>query len=178
VTTGTEEPKRKTPPKGSRTHAREVPETVADRVAVIADMMERLEWDGRKSLRSLSTAWGLAESTIKNYSAEASRLITGDAEEARRDITAGAKKLLRQTVTDGDANGFKQVATIWAEVSGAKAPEQRIVTSAASPTEASRLVREAFGEKATSKPNGLNGHSNGHSNGSGSGPVPPSSAGS
>jgi hypothetical protein len=137
----------KGPADESRTHAREAPETVAERVTHIAGMMEQLEWNGRDSLRSLSAEWGLAESTIKNYSAEASRLVTGDADEARRDITAGARRLLRETVTAGDANGFKADATIWAEVAGAKAPEKHQIGAldGATPGKAREVMSELFG---------------------------------
>jgi hypothetical protein len=137
----------KGPADESRTHAREAPETVADRVTHIAGMMERFEWNGRQSLRELSVAWGVAESTVKNYSAEASRLVTGDVDEARRDITVGARKLLREAVTAGDANGFRQVADIWASVSGAKAPEKHQVgvLDNATPGKAREVMAELFG---------------------------------
>lgn len=139
----------------NRSHARGVPScpTVRERVAYIVGLMERLEWDKRFHTPLLAERWGLAESTIQNYSAEASRFVTGDSESARRDITAGCRKLMRQALEDGSAKDFKAVGELLALVSGAKAPERHEVTAgvAASPAEAARLVRSAFGEKAAPK---------------------------
>lgn len=105
-------------------HAREVEATVDARVEFISGLMIALLWERGKSAKKLSAIWDIPLSTVQNYSAEASRHVTGDADEARRDITVGARKLLRQTVDSGDALGFKQVADIWATVSGAKAAEK------------------------------------------------------
>lgn len=134
--------------------------------------MERLEWKRGKSAIGLAEVWGVAVATVEGYSAEASRRVIGDPDEARRDITAGCRKLFRKAVDDENAKDAKAVGELWAMVSGAKAPEHRVVTTAASPDEASRLVRQAFGDKATPKLNGANGSNgaNGHgpTNGHGS----------
>jgi hypothetical protein len=152
-------------------HARAIP-TVEERISHIVGMMERFEWDRGRSAPKLAAEWGLSVSTVEKHSQEASRRCTADPDEVRRDIAIGGRKLLRKAIRDEDDKAFKNVAEVLASVSGAKAPEQRIITSAASPTEAARLVREAFGENATPKAPELNGHSkNGHANGTGS--VPP-----
>lgn len=131
-----------------RTHAQGCPATVPERVNAIADMMATLEWDGRKSIRKLSDAWGLAESTIRNYSCEASRLVTGDTEEARRDITAGCRKLFTDAVREGDAKGARMVGELWAQVSGAKAPEKHQVgpLEEATPAKAREVMAGLFGQ--------------------------------
>jgi hypothetical protein len=144
-------------------HARDVAEGVEARVEYIEGLMSQLLWERGKSARRLAELWQTPLSTVQNYSAEASRHVSGDADEARRDITVGARRLLRDAIQNGDALAFKQVADVWATVSGAKAPEQHhVVTETAEPKDVARLVREAFGEKALpKKPNGLNGHANG-----------------
>jgi len=116
-------------------------------------MMERFEWVRGKSARLLAAEWGLAVATVEGNAAEASRTVTGDADEARRDITVGARKLLRQAVDQERPGDFAKIADVWAMVSGAKAPERHEVSAgiAVNPSEAARLVREAFGERATPK---------------------------
>lgn len=126
--------------------------TVEDRVDLIAGMMERLEWERGKSARVLAAQWGLAVPTVEGNAAEASRRVTGDRDEAARDITAGARRLFRQAVNDGNAKDAKAIGELWASVSGANAPvKQEIMMGAASPTDAARLVREAFGSHAAQK---------------------------
>lgn len=88
--------------------------SVAQRVDFIAGLMEDLLYDGVKTLEILAEMWGVAESTLKNASAEASRRVTGDAESARRDISAGARRLYRQAVEEGDAKGAKAIGELWA----------------------------------------------------------------
>jgi hypothetical protein len=87
--------------------------------------MERLEWETGRTAPLIAVAWDLAESTIAGYSAEASRLVTGDEHMARRDITAGCRKLFREAVDAGDKRGATAIGTLWAQVSGAKAPERQ-----------------------------------------------------
>jgi hypothetical protein len=127
--------------------------TVAERVAYIVGMMERLEWERGRSARKLAELWGLAKDTVEGHAAEAHRLVTADKDEAVRDITIGARKLFREAVQSGDAKSAKAIGDLWADVAGARAPtKQEIearVTEGASPAEAARLVREQFGEKAS-----------------------------
>lgn len=47
-------------------------ETVQDRIEMILDMLITGNWNGKVSLRALARRWGVAESTVKNYKAEAS----------------------------------------------------------------------------------------------------------
>lgn len=136
---------------GDRSHAPargilRKPETVAERVAYIAEEMAELRWE-RKTAKVLAEAWGVAESTVQNYSAEASRLVSGDADEARRDITVGARKLLREAVDGSNMAGFRQVAEVWAMVSGAKAPEKHQIGALdpATPGKAREVMAELFG---------------------------------
>ena len=128
-------------------HAREVEPTVDARVEFIEGVMTALLWERGKSAKKLAAIWDTPLSTVQNYSAEASRRVTGDADEARRDISVGARKMLREAVEAKDANGFKAVATIWAEVSGAKAPEKHQIGAleSATPGKAREVMTELFG---------------------------------
>jgi hypothetical protein len=87
--------------------------------------MSELEWERGVTGIALAELWGISLSAVENYSAEASRLVTGDEHDARRDITAGARKLFRRAVSDGNAKDVKMMGDLWATVSGAKAPEKR-----------------------------------------------------
>lgn len=100
-------------------------DTVKDRVAYIREMMLRLEWVRGVTGPDLAPIWGVAESTVNNYAAEASRQVIGDEDEAKRDITAGARKLFKQAVEQGNSKAAKEMGDLWATVSGAKAPEKR-----------------------------------------------------
>lgn len=124
------------------------PETVEDRVEYIVDLMGELRWDRGKTIRLLAQKWDLAESTIKNYSAEAQRYITADEDDARRDITAGCRELFRQCVANGDAKGAKAIGELWATVSGAKAPEKQLIGTLeeATPARAREVMAGLFGD--------------------------------
>jgi hypothetical protein len=104
--------------------ARAIP-TVDERVDYIVGMMDRFEWVTGKSGPILAARWGLAPATVAKHAAEASRRCIGDADEARRDITVGARKLLRRAVQDERPGDFAKIADVWASVSGAKAAEKR-----------------------------------------------------
>ena len=148
------------------------------RINFIADVMEELAWERGKTGPALAAIWGLSLKSVEGDAAEASRRVIADPTEARRDITAGARRLYRQCVENGDAKGATAIGGLLAAVSGAKTPEEHVVVSTTTnPAEAARLVREAFGEKAMPsghKPNGMNGHTKPN----GSGTVPPPPAGS
>jgi len=129
-------------------HARAIL-TVEERIAHIVGLMERFEWVRGKTAGLLAAEWGLSKSTVENYSAEAHRRIVGDKDEAVRDITLGARKLMKRAVAAGECRDFAAVANILADVSGAKAPtKQEVSVGPVNSATAARFVREAFGEKA------------------------------
>lgn len=51
---------------------------VRARVEHIAEMMRRHDWKGRTSQRLLADRWDVSPSTIRNYSAEASRIVISE----------------------------------------------------------------------------------------------------
>lgn len=134
------------PDTASQARARAIP-TVEERIDHIVGMMERFEWVRGKSAPVLAAEWGLATNTVEHAAAEASRRCTGDADEARRDISVGARQLLRKAIRDEDDKAFKNVADVWAMVSGAKAPEKHQVGAldGATPAKARELMGELFG---------------------------------
>jgi len=137
----------------SHTRAKAKKPGVRECINVIVGMMERLEWKRGKSARELAELWGVSVSTIENYSAEASRMVTADADEARRDITAGCRKLFREAVETSDHKGARAVGELWANVSGAKAAEKHELSGALgigepTPKDAARAIREHFGSHA------------------------------
>lgn len=128
-------------------HAREVEPTVDARVEFIESVMTALAWERGKSAKFLAALWSVPLSTVQNYSAEASRRCTGDADEARRDITVGARALLRKAIVEKDDKAFRNVADVWAMVSGAKAPEKHQIGAldSATPGRAREVMGELFG---------------------------------
>lgn len=112
---------------GSHARARTIL-TVEQRVAHIVGMMERFEWERGKSAPVLAESWGLATATVEGHAAEAHRRVVADPDEVRRDITVGAKQLMKRAIATGDCQGWKAVGDLLASVSGAKAPEKRELT--------------------------------------------------
>lgn len=139
----------------SESRARESLEcmNVDQRVDFIVETMARLEWVRGRSARYLALVWNCALSTVENYSAEASRRCTADVDDARRDISIACNKVLRAAMDANDAQGVRGVGTLLAQVSGAMAPTQQKVevSGPATPAQAARLVREAFGDKVISE---------------------------
>ncbi len=134
-------------------HARAIL-TVEERIARIVDLMERFEWVRGRTAGVLAAEWGLSQSTVENYSAEAHRRIVGDKDEAIRDITAGARKLFRQMVDMGDARSAKAIGDLWADIAGAKAPARQEIAAAivdaseATPSKAREIMRGLFASQA------------------------------
>jgi hypothetical protein len=129
----------------SASHAREIPTglSVEGRVAYIADLMERLEWVRGKTGKQLAAAWGLAQATVDAHACEASRRVTADATEIRREITVRG---LQRLASAEDDKSFAALGKLLADVSGANAPQRaEVLSTSATPAEAARLVREMFG---------------------------------
>lgn len=97
--------------------------TVEERVNHIMAMMETLTFQRGKTCRALAEEWGFVLATVEAHAAEASRRVLGDKEQAReecvRDITAGARRLLRNAVIAKDAHAFKAVGSLWSDITGA-----------------------------------------------------------
>lgn len=100
------------------------PETVRERVAYIVSLMETLEFERGSTIYDIAIAWELAESTVGGYAAEASRQVTGDEHEARRDITAACRAVLKEAARTKNARDVRAVGELLAKVSGAMAPEK------------------------------------------------------
>lgn len=146
-------------PSDSRTRARP-PATVEERVAHIADLMRRLEWERGKSAVPLAAAWGISESTVRNYAAEAHRIVRAevtDPDEVGRDIGVALNLVLRNGLKDLKGapdvrskarRDLTKAADVWATVSGAKAPDrhQFVDDDGASPRKAREVMRDLFGD--------------------------------
>lgn len=132
------------------------PESYQERVWYCAHLMETLQWRRGKTDKELGDAWKLDANTIRKYSAEASRLISCDAETIHRDITALGTELLHEAYLQKDFRGFKMVGEVLANVAGISTKHLRHTHSyqfgagqdsgtLATPEEAARLVRQSFG---------------------------------
>lgn len=132
--------------------------TNALRIAHIEEMMREFRWQRGKSDKVLAAEWGLAPNTVRELAAEASRNVAAqvmDRDGVRVDVGIALQKALAGSLGDGDWKAVAQIAKVFADTSGATAPaksEVEVTTPAATPTEAARLIREAFGERAAKKP--------------------------
>lgn len=59
-------------------------ETVEERIRHIADLMTSAKYNGYVTRHELATLWGITDSTVRNYAAEAHRLVSFDPEERER----------------------------------------------------------------------------------------------
>lgn len=107
--------------------ARAKPQQTAERVDCIADMMRDGAWQRGQSDVMLAEEWGIAPSTVRNYSAEAWRRICGEADDAElaRPTIAGTL-LTNLAKADGDRKygEVARIADVWSRVVGARAPEE------------------------------------------------------
>jgi hypothetical protein len=124
---------------------------VRGRIAHIRGLMERLEWERGKTGYELAEVWGLSVKTVESHAAEASRSITADPAEARRDITAGCLVLMRKALANEDQKGFRAVGELLANVSGAKATAQIELTLNGALQDLVNLATEVLGEEAGAK---------------------------
>lgn len=119
------------------------PESVSDRIDFIADIMSELQWVRGKTGKKLAKHWGLSESTLGGYAAEASRRVTAPADEIRREVTIRGL----QRLAHADDKSFAAIGKLLADVSGANAPnKQEIALEAgtATPGRAKDIMALAF----------------------------------
>lgn len=133
------------------------PVTTKERVEYIAGLMERLEWRTGKTAEELAALWHLEKNTVEQYAAEASRRIVADPEEVHRDITVGGLQLLRDAVERGDAQAFRRVGELLANVSGISTKHMRhsidhrqtvlvgVAGAADGEISIKEMIRQAFG---------------------------------
>jgi len=135
------------------------PETVDERIEFIVDLMANLDWERGKTAKLIADAWELSVKTVEGYATTASRIVVADEEDARRDITAGCRKLMRDALHGGDAKGFGIVGKLLAEVSGAKAPEKHQVGALddVTPQKAREVMAGLFGAVTPDAAEGGNG---------------------
>lgn len=131
--------------------------SVEERIEFICELMAQLLWERGKTAKRLAAEWGLAVPTVEGNAAEASRRMTADKAEVARDVGVIARRALLEAAELRDFRGVKAMGDLLLDVSGARAPTKVESTNVnanaeATPAEAARLVREAFGEHASRKP--------------------------
>lgn len=124
--------KRAAPPLDSR--ARKAP-PVAERVKLIAELMAAGTWRSRDALR-LAEEWGVDSSTVRNASAEASRLVLGtlgDPEQIRAKLLGHLDEAIE--LARGDPMPAKAAQAIvgavaaFAKITGTEAPSKVALTN-------------------------------------------------
>lgn len=140
-----------------RTHTRAKHLTsVAHRVEYIAELMSEFAFERGRTNEQLAEVWGVAVSTVANYSAEAHRRVMASPEELSRDITLQARDLLdrayRRAVQEnreGCERGWVAVSGVLMDVSGVRAPEKHQINASVSgeptPEKARQVMQELFG---------------------------------
>lgn len=108
---------------------RATPEEVAERIAIVADIMARGQWLGRITVRKLideSPAFrGLCERTVQDYSRMASKLIYSDVEDAQVIRADTIAKMTVLAAKAAHAEKYRDAGYILAErakVAGVMAP--------------------------------------------------------
>lgn len=161
------------PPSAHRSPARvahPVLESVNDRVEYIADLMRADRWHTRRTKLELASTWGVAESTVQNYSAEAGRTIADAIQERRASIAHRAIDRLENLAKDcaasgvpGDAGAAAKANELLLKVAGFAEPEEdknRPTTI----VQVGQVVASPVFSGLMPKPRQLNGHSNGTAN--------------
>ncbi len=104
---------------------------VTARTEYIADMMQAGTWHSRRSPRELGKVWDVAESTIRNYSAEAGRSLEAGLKEERvaRAVRAADRlELLAITCANsplpGDAGAAVRANELLLRMTGFAEPEE------------------------------------------------------
>ena len=123
------------------------------RIERIADMMRNAEWERGKSGKKLAAELGLHEVTIRADAAIASRRVYAELMQDREAVGAQVgsclTKALDAATKEGDWKAVASIAKVYADASGVSAPQKfEGVVGATNPSEAAKLVREAFGAQA------------------------------
>jgi hypothetical protein len=103
------------------------PAEMASRIETIANMMRAGAWNRGRSAEGLAETWGVAVSTVENYSAEAWRRVcaeSDDAAKARPTIAGTVSTSMAQAAAAGNFRGVAALADVWSKVVGARAPEK------------------------------------------------------
>jgi hypothetical protein len=119
------------------------------RIEHIADMMRSLEWRTGISGPILAKEWGLCEQRVKELSAEASKRVRAELmspDNVKTDVGAALAIALRGAVNDKKWQAVGQIAKVYADASGASAPQKVEVgeTPEATAARARQLIKDKF----------------------------------
>jgi hypothetical protein len=136
---------------------------VVDRVDYIVQLMREFRWTRGKTAKLLAKHWDLNVSTVENYSSEANHVVIANRDEASREISLVARKLLLSALANDDAKSAAAIGKLWADISGANAPiKQAIeVSGEVGPKQARDAMSAVFagdvGKSARAPDNSLDG---------------------
>jgi hypothetical protein len=123
------------------------PDTVAERVDYIGDLMFEWQWERGKTGKKIAAHWGMSQSVIDDYATEASRRVIGDVNSIKRDVTAVASKLLFYSARAGNIGDVWKMADTLAKISGANSPtkqEMVIAVGDSTPKTAREIMSAVF----------------------------------
>lgn len=136
-------------------------EKATDRVEYVIGLMTDRVWnpDTSRSLqKALSEAWGVTQSTIRNYSAEASHSMLGTVRERRAELAKQAVETLLEVAKSevqmpGDRAAKVSASKVLLEFAGVDRPDEDKVQKhivagmgEATPDKAREVVRALFGD--------------------------------
>lgn len=136
-------------------------EKAADRVEYITSLMAERVWTpdtSRKLQKELSDAWGVAMSTVRNYSAEASHGMLADVRERRAELAKKAIETLVEVADSkvempGDRSAKVAASKILLEFAGLDKPDEDKIQKhviadigEATPEKAREVMKGLFGD--------------------------------
>lgn len=135
------------------------PTTVVERIDYIAERMRTLTWKRGGDVKKLAAQWGLDRSLIRNYSAEASRIVAREVTDPtliQETVGTMLLKALCDAIEDSDTmRGSKegltardQIARLgrtWADIAGSMPAQKIELTERITPERARQIVAERFG---------------------------------
>lgn len=123
--------------------------TKEERIDYIVELMRTLVFRRGRTTRMLAQEWKLSLGTVRDDAAEASRIVRREMMEPDTvavDVGLALQEVMEGALDDGDRRHVIAAAKVWADISGASAPqriEHKVEDS--SPQKASEFMRREFG---------------------------------
>lgn len=93
----------------------------------IASLMRSLKWRTGETGKVLAAEWDLTEKWVRELAAEASRRVYAEITDPHRvtvTVCTTLEKIVREADAEGDRKSAIDAAKAWADISGARAPNQ------------------------------------------------------
>ena len=119
----------------------------------ICDMMRDLVFKRGRTGKLLAKEWSLPQSTVRNLTAEASRIVSreiNDPDAVSVDVGLALRATLERSVEDDDRRHVIAAAKVWSDISGASAAKRIDLDlgdrEEATPQRAADIMKGLFGK--------------------------------